>query len=197
MSRLMAREPATGPASNPASNPAKRAGRGLRLGIGRRRHVRFYSRIVAWMKVLLPLAAVAVISALFLSAQKESNLSDIFTAEELLTLGAGLRLDSVDLEAGSAEECEVAVCERAGGDLWAVGSVHDHLTHRPRTRHERGDSSCMARVEGLGVVLFADRDRVEIRPELQTHALDGKIGERIRSNAKSGLITTSSMVPLL
>ena len=46
------------------------------------------------MKVLLPLAAVAVISALFLSAQKESNLSEIFTAEELLTLGAGLRLDN-------------------------------------------------------------------------------------------------------
>lgn len=46
------------------------------------------------MKVLLPLAAVAVISALFLSAQKQSDLSKIFTTEELLTLGAGLRLDT-------------------------------------------------------------------------------------------------------
>ncbi len=94
MSLLMTREHATGPASNPAPKPANRAGRRLRLGVGRGHRVRFYSRIVAWMKVLLPLAAVAVISALFLSAQKESNLSEIFTTEELLTLGAGLRLDN-------------------------------------------------------------------------------------------------------
>jgi lipopolysaccharide export system protein LptC len=46
------------------------------------------------MKVLLPLAAVAVMSALFFSAQKKSDLSEIFTAEELITLGAGLRLDN-------------------------------------------------------------------------------------------------------
>jgi hypothetical protein len=35
-----------------------------------RRRVRAYSRAVAWMKVLLPLAAVAVMAALFFSAQK-------------------------------------------------------------------------------------------------------------------------------
>jgi lipopolysaccharide export system protein LptC len=58
------------------------------------RSVRLYSRVVAWMKVLLPLGAVAVIAALFLSAQKPGDLTDIFTAEELITLGAGLRLDN-------------------------------------------------------------------------------------------------------
>lgn len=62
-------------------------------GAGRRR-VRTYSRLVAWMKVVLPLAALAVISALFLSAQKTGDLTEIFTAEELVTLGAGLRLDN-------------------------------------------------------------------------------------------------------
>ena len=58
-----------------------------------RRRVRAYSRGVAWMKVVLPLGAVAVMSALFLGAQKTGDLTDIFTAEELVTLGAGLRLD--------------------------------------------------------------------------------------------------------
>jgi lipopolysaccharide export system protein LptC len=58
------------------------------------RSVRRYSRAVAWMKVLLPLGAVAVIAVLFLSAQKQGDLADIFTAEELITLGAGLRLDN-------------------------------------------------------------------------------------------------------
>ncbi len=56
--------------------------------------VRRYSRAVAWMKVLLPLGAVAVIATLFLSAQKQGDLTDIFTTEELITLGAGLRLDN-------------------------------------------------------------------------------------------------------
>jgi lipopolysaccharide export system protein LptC len=62
-------------------------------GAGRRR-VRAYSRLVAWMKVALPLAALAVMSALFISAQKTGDLTEIFTAEELVTLGAGLRLDN-------------------------------------------------------------------------------------------------------
>ena len=69
------------------------------------RSVRHYSRVVAWMKVLLPLGAVAVIAALFLSAQKSGDLSDIFTAEELVTLGAGLRLDNPRF-AGVTEEGE-------------------------------------------------------------------------------------------
>jgi lipopolysaccharide export system protein LptC len=60
--------------------------------IGRR--VRTYSRIVSWMKVLLPLAAVAVIVAIFFGGRDKGELTDIFTAEELATLSAGLRLDN-------------------------------------------------------------------------------------------------------
>jgi len=87
MAQLMARDPGIDPAP-------RHVGRGFGLGFRRGEQVRSYSRIVTWMKVLLPLAAVAVISALFLSAQKQSDLSEIFTAEELVTLGAGLRLDN-------------------------------------------------------------------------------------------------------
>jgi lipopolysaccharide export system protein LptC len=46
------------------------------------------------MKVLLPLGAIAVIAVLFISAQKGGDLTEIFTAEELVALGAGLRLDN-------------------------------------------------------------------------------------------------------
>ena len=59
-----------------------------------RRRVRAYSRAVAWMKVLLPLGALAVMSALYFAAQRTGDLTQIFTAEELATLGAGLRLDN-------------------------------------------------------------------------------------------------------
>lgn len=58
------------------------------------RRVRRYSRLVTWMKVALPLAAVALIAVIFLSARDRGDLSDIFTAEELARLGAGMRLDN-------------------------------------------------------------------------------------------------------
>jgi lipopolysaccharide export system protein LptC len=62
-------------------------------GAGQRR-VRRYSRAVRWMKVALPLAALALVAAIFLSARDKGELSDLFTAEELATLGAGLKLDN-------------------------------------------------------------------------------------------------------
>jgi lipopolysaccharide export system protein LptC len=62
-------------------------------GAGRRR-VQAYSRAVAWMKVLLPLGAVVLIAAIFVSVRDKGDLTKIFTAEELATLGAGLRLDN-------------------------------------------------------------------------------------------------------
>ena len=87
----MAREPSTrGPSGGEAFNGATK---GAGEGAGQRR-VRAYSRLVSWMKVVLPLAAVAVMSAMFFSAQMTSDLTEIFTAEELVTLGAGLRLDN-------------------------------------------------------------------------------------------------------
>lgn len=72
------------------SGPARKQ---IISGAGRRR-VRAYSRVVAWMKVLLPLGAVVLIAAIFVSARDKSDLTKIFTAEELATLGAGLRLDN-------------------------------------------------------------------------------------------------------
>ncbi len=58
------------------------------------RRVRRYSRLVALMKVALPLGALALIAAIFLSARDQGDLTDIFTPEELAQLGAGLRLDN-------------------------------------------------------------------------------------------------------
>jgi len=58
------------------------------------RQVRVYSRIVAWAKVLLPLAALALVVTIFLSGRDEGELTEIFTPEELATLGAGLKLDN-------------------------------------------------------------------------------------------------------
>jgi len=72
---------------------AEISGNGFAGAAGQRR-VRRYSRLVRAMKILLPLAAVAVMAAIFLIARDRGDLSDLFTAEELATLGAGLKLDN-------------------------------------------------------------------------------------------------------
>jgi len=72
---------------------ARSPGGGSSGGAGQRR-VRRYSRIVRAMKVALPLAAVALVAAIFLSVRDRGDLTDLFTPEELATLGAGLKLDN-------------------------------------------------------------------------------------------------------
>lgn len=58
------------------------------------RRVRRYSRWVRGMKVALPLGALALMAAIFFGARDRGDLNDLFTAEELATLGAGLKLDN-------------------------------------------------------------------------------------------------------
>lgn len=89
-----ARIPVAEPVSSAVTNDAMTDHKGVNFQSAGQRRVRAYSRAVAWMKVLLPLAAVAVIAMLFVSAQKPGDLTEIFTAEELVALGAGLRLDN-------------------------------------------------------------------------------------------------------
>ncbi len=58
------------------------------------RRVRSYSRLVTWMKIALPLAAVGLVALLFLSMRHKGDLTELFTPEELATLGAGLKLEN-------------------------------------------------------------------------------------------------------
>lgn len=69
-------------------------GSAYRTDAGSGRRVRLYSRLVRLMKIALPLAAVAGIGLYYLSSRESSDLEEIFSAEELATLGAGLKLDS-------------------------------------------------------------------------------------------------------
>lgn len=140
------------------------------------RSVRLYSRAVAWMKVLLPLGAVAVIAALFLSAQKKGDLTDIFTAEELVTLGAGLRLDNPRF-AGVTEEGEPYAI-RAD---WALpDSAMPRLVdlERPRAEIELKDGRTIAASASTG----------RMRREEKTLVLEGGVvldtsdGYRVESN---------------
>ena len=58
------------------------------------RHRTGYSRLVRWMKILLPLGALGTIGAIFVVGQRLTDTASLLTAEEMATLGAGLRLET-------------------------------------------------------------------------------------------------------
>ena len=59
----------------------------------RQRSVRRYTQLVRWMKVLLPVAALALVALIFLQGRERGSVEDLLSAEELARLGAGLRLE--------------------------------------------------------------------------------------------------------
>lgn len=52
-----------------------------------------YTRAVGWMKVVLPIAALLMVGLIFVIGRERGAATDLFTAEELARLGAGLKLD--------------------------------------------------------------------------------------------------------
>ena len=69
-------------------------GSAYRTDAGSGRRVRLYSRLVTWMKITLPLLALAGIAVFYISTRHTGELDEIFSAQDLATLGAGLKLES-------------------------------------------------------------------------------------------------------
>ncbi len=61
---------------------------------GSGQQVRLYNRLVSWSKIILPAAVLAGIAALYLASQGGDPLEEIFSPEDLATLGAGLKLEN-------------------------------------------------------------------------------------------------------
>ncbi len=175
-------------------------------GAGRRR-VRAYSRAVAWMKVVLPLGAVAVMSALYFAAQRTGDLTEIFNAEELATLGAGLRLDNPRF-AGVTEQGEPFAIRAA----WALpDSALPRLIdlERPegeielsdgRTVAARADSGRMHRENNTlvlkGAVVLDTSDGYHLETDLVELDLDAKTAHApgpVSGTGPDGRIDAGSM----
>lgn len=60
----------------------------------RRRRFARRARVVGWVKVLLPVVALSLIGAIFYASRDRGDISDLFTAEEIARLGAGLQVDN-------------------------------------------------------------------------------------------------------
>lgn len=59
----------------------------------RQRQVRRHSLVVRGMKILLPVGALVLVALIFMQGRERGSIEDLFTAEELARLGAGLRLE--------------------------------------------------------------------------------------------------------
>lgn len=106
------------------------------------RRVRRYSRLVALMKVALPLGALALVAAIFLSARDRGELTDLFTPEELARLGAGLRLENPRF-AGVTATGEAYVV-RADWALPDAAMPRVVTLERPRGEIQLGDGRTIA-----------------------------------------------------
>ncbi|MDH3668190.1 MAG: LPS export ABC transporter periplasmic protein LptC [Paracoccaceae bacterium] len=69
-------------------------GSGAARAPGSGHRVRLYNRLVAWSKIILPAAVLAVIAAFYLASRGGDPLEKIFSPEDLATLGAGLKLEN-------------------------------------------------------------------------------------------------------
>ena len=117
------------------------------------RRVRRYSRLVAFMKVALPLSALALIAAIFLSARGSGELTDIFTPEELAKLGAGLRLENPRF-AGMTDEGEPYVVRAE----WALPD--SAMPRRVELEKPRGEIQLS---DGRTLLITADEGELDRR----------------------------------
>lgn len=60
----------------------------------RQARVALHSRIVRWMKIVLPVAALVLIAAIFLVGRERAAIFDAGTAAQIAAMGTGMRLDN-------------------------------------------------------------------------------------------------------
>ena len=141
------------------------------------RRVRRYSRLVALMTVALPLGALALIAAIFISARDRGELTDIFTAEELARLGAGLRLDNPRF-AGVTEDGEPFVV-RAEWALPDSAMPRVIELEEPRGEIELDDGRVVS-VEAAGGRLEREAETATLRGGVTIETSDGYLIETER-----------------
>lgn len=134
------------------------------------RRVRRYSRLVALMKVALPLGAVALVAVIFLSARNRGDLTEIFSPEELAQLGAGLRLDNPRF-AGVTERGEPFVV-RADWALPDRAMPREIELQRPRGEIELSDGRTVS-VEAANGHLDRKRQTARLDGGVTVEASDG------------------------
>ncbi|GMG84896.1 hypothetical protein LNKW23_41120 [Paralimibaculum aggregatum] len=104
--------------------PVRRTGNAQRAAVSR------YSRRVRWMKIVLPVVALALIGTIFLAGRRLDQAQSLLSPEEIAALSAGLRLENPRI-AGRTESGEPFILQA----LWAEpeSAMPDRISlERPR-----------------------------------------------------------------
>lgn len=147
----------------------------LRPGQIERRQARMArrTRLVGWAKILLPVVAVLLIAAMFLASRRTGDVADLFTPEELATLGAGLTLEHPRLAGVTdADQPYELTAKKAVPD----GPMAERISFdTPSGRIETGQRTISASAE-KGMI---DRpaDRLELEGTVTIETSDGWRGE--------------------
>jgi len=120
----------------------------------RARRMRRYSRAVVWMKVLLPLGAVALVALIFFTGRDRTAVADLEAASTAAALGAGMRLESPRF-AGATETGEPFVI--AAGSALPDGATPNRVDlEEPTGEIWLGDGRRLAVRARSGAILRED-----------------------------------------
>lgn len=129
------------------------------------RHDNTYSRVIAWMKLLLPLAALGVLSTLFLVARTVDPTRALSNADvDVEGLARELRIGSPDYAGVTKDGSAIRLrAESARPDLEKKGEMTAHIVRgvletRAGARYEM--SALSATIDGPGGRLVLDGDVV-------------------------------------
>lgn len=169
--------------------------------------LRGYSRRVRLMKIAMPLAAVAVVGAIFVAGRDRADVSALLSAEEIARLSAGLKLESPRFsgrtEAGEpfviradwaepdgAMPDEIAMAEPRGEIALSDGRVLEGRAARGVL--DRG--SDRLRLTGSVVIETSDGYRVETETlEIDTAESAAESPVRVTGTGPAGRIEAGAM----
>lgn len=137
---------------------------------GRSRRILRYSRAVRWMKIVLPVVAVGLVGAIFLSGRENGSATGLLTPQEMARLAAGLALDHPRFAGQTADgnpyilRATAARPESAAPDRIRLDAPEGELT--------LGDGRRLTGHAGDGMLLRAE-DRLRLWGGVRIESSDG------------------------
>jgi len=120
-----------------------------------RRRIAGYTGMVRWLKILLPVAALLMVGAIFLVGRGLDEGESLLSPEELATLGAGLKLDSPRFSGRTAAgEAYVVRAEWALPDSAMPETVE---LHRPEGEIDLADGPRLTAAAKSGELTRSDK----------------------------------------
>ena len=132
--------------------------------------VALYSAAVRWMKIILPVGAVALIGMIFLSGQDRGAIIDLGSSADLAALGAGLKLDKPRFSGVTADGDPFYITAD-----WALpdGAMPNQIDlERPRGELRLGNGLLVNMRSNIGQMMRKDEE-LHLTGEVEVQSSDG------------------------